>query len=213
MNCVPEMLPDTASVKIRRWRYTGKISHPLLLPRCRPAERTSRQPELSRRESASFRKVWDIFGVWQLVGHLSSAAQNAVQSSDGACITTSAQLYLEYHKTRVGVPPAEVCDLAQFLLCMLVWMVVWSVRFISKGLNITVVSALPAVDILTVHVVLDGCLGHAVLLSVVQKRLTKPHSLCYSIHGKCIVLSVLVLFEQLNYTTGRSIRLSFYLTL
>ena len=39
------------------------------------------------------------------------------------------------------------------------------------------------------------------------------HGLCYSIHGECIVLSMLVLFEQLNYTTGRSIRLSFYLTL
>ena len=84
---------------------------------------------------------------------------------------------------------------------------------IGKGLNIAVISALPAVDLTTVHVVLDGRLSHTVLFSVVQKGLTEPHSLCYSIHGECIVLSMLVLFEQLNYTTVRSIRLSFYLTL
>lgn len=62
---------------------------------------------------------------------------------------------------------------------------------IGKGLNIAVISALPAVDITTVHVVLDGRLSHTVLFSVVQKGLTEPHSLCYSIHGEwCCTIKV-----------------------
>ena len=33
------------------------------------------------------------------------------------------------------------------------------------------------------------------------------HGLCYSIHGECVVLSVWFVY-QLNYNTGRCIRLS-----
>lgn len=37
---------------------------------------------------------------------------------------------------------------------------------IGERLNVAVISALPAIDVLTIHIVLDGCFGYAVLLSV-----------------------------------------------
>lgn len=46
---------------------------------------------------------------------------------------------------------------------------VWSMRSIGERLNVAVISALPAIDVLTIHIVLDGGFGYAVLLSVVQK--------------------------------------------
>ena len=42
-----------------------------------------------------------------------------------------------------------------------------------------------------------------------RKVLSELHGLRYSIHGECVVLSVWFVY-QLNYNTGRPIRLSFY---
>ena len=81
---------------------------------------------------------------------------------------------------------------------MLVRMVVWPVWSIGKRLDVTGISTLPSVDVLTVHVVLDGCFRYAVFFGVLQKWLTKLHSLCYTIHDECVALSVWVLSSNLT---------------
>ena len=137
-----------------------------------------------------FVRFWNIFRVWLFFSHLTLTAQDTIKSGDRALVAASAQLYPEYNQTGMRISSAEVCDLAQFSFRMLVRVVMGPVRSVGKKLDVAVISALPTVDILAVHIVLDGGFRYTVLLSVVQKRLTKPHSLCYSIHDECVALSV-----------------------
>ena len=114
-------------------------------------------------------RFWNVFGIWQLNSHLTLTAKNAIQSSNRAFIAASAQFYPEHNQTGMRVPSAKVFNLTQFSFCVLVWMVMRPVRSVGKGLDVAIVSAFPAVDVLAVHIVLDGCFGHAMLLGVVQK--------------------------------------------
>ena len=116
-----------------------------------------------------FIRFWNVLGIWQFSCHLTLTAQNTIQSGNRALIAASAQLYPEYNQTGMRISSAEVCDLTQFSFCMLVRVVMGPVRSVGKRLDVAVVSALPAVDVLAVHIVLDGCFGYAVLLGVVQK--------------------------------------------
>lgn len=68
--------------------------------------------------------LWNVFGIWQLHGHLAALAQKAIQTRDGACVAPQPQLYPEYHQAGIGTPAAHILDELDLVGLVLVWMAV-----------------------------------------------------------------------------------------
>ena len=67
---------------------------------------------------------WNVFGVGEFYGFPVNAVQELAQSGDGFGIPVLAQLYPEYHKTRVRIPAAHILDQLDLSVCVLVWVTV-----------------------------------------------------------------------------------------
>ena len=105
----------------------------------------------------------DIFGIWQWGCHLTALAEKTIQPRDGSGIAALPELYPEHDDPGVGISAAHIEDELDFFRCVLVWMTVRPVRVICEGLQRSVVALAPAVDILPVEFVTDGCFCNAML--------------------------------------------------
>ena len=94
------------------------------------------------------------------------------------------QLDPEHHKTGIGISPPEIINELDLLWSVLVWMAVWSMGSVLQGLQRSIISLHPAVDVLAVSVVMDGSFCDAILLCVVDQGLPIQGGLCYLIHGE-----------------------------
>ena len=63
-------------------------------------------------------------------------------------------------------------------------MMVRTMRTVGQRLQRSVVSFPPAINILAVGVVADGCFRDAMFLCVGNQGLPEAHGLCYSIHSE-----------------------------
>ena len=123
-------------------------------------------------------------GLGSLTAISPCSSQDAIQAGDGPGIASLAELDPEHHQTGVGISAAHIPDELQLLRRMLVRMAVRAVGAVCEGLEGAVVAFPPAVDILAVGMVADGCFCDAIFLRVLDKGLPVAHGLCYLIHGE-----------------------------
>ena len=129
-------------------------------------------------------RLGNVFGIWQFHSHLTSFSQEAVKARNGTGISPLPKLDPKHHQASVGVPAAHIQDEFDLLRGMLVWMAVRTVGTVGQGLERSVISFPPSVDILAVFVVADGCLCYPIFQRIFDYRLPEAHRLCYSIHSE-----------------------------
>lgn len=111
-------------------------------------------------------RLGNVLGIRQLFCHLAAFPQESVQTGDRTGIAPQPQFHPEHHQTGVWIPAPHILDQFDFIGTMLVWVAVRTVGAVLQGCQRSVIPILPAIDILPVCVVADGCLGNAVLLRI-----------------------------------------------
>lgn len=84
----------------------------------------------------------------------------------------------------MGIPTAHVPDELDFIFCVLIWVTVWTVRAVGKGLDCAVILLTPAIDVLPAGFVADRGFGHAIFQRIFNYHLLKTHILCYLTHSE-----------------------------
>jgi len=97
------------------------------------------------------------------------ALKDAVEAGDGTGIAPLHEFDPEDNKSGMRVPAAHVKDQFQLLRGMLIGMRMRPGGKIPEGIPGPVITVLPPINILTVHMVMDGSFSNAVLFSVVNK--------------------------------------------
>ncbi len=111
----------------------------------------------------------DIPGVRGMDSHHALLFEEAVKTRDGAGIAALHELDPENDKTGVGIASAHIGNKPDFFRGMLVRMVVWPSGEVTQGLDGTVITAFPAVDILPVRFVPDCRFRNPIFVSVFNK--------------------------------------------
>lgn len=95
--------------------------------------------------------------------------QEAVQTGNGALIALPPELNPEYDKAGVRVSAAHPGDESDLIRGMLIGMVVRAPGTIAQGIPGAVVAAFPAIDVLTVGLILDSGIGDTKFFSILNK--------------------------------------------
>lgn len=109
-----------------------------------------------------------VFGIWQFFCHLPAFLQKAVQPGDRPAVAALPQLDPEYHQSGVRVSPAHILDEPDFLRPVLVWMAVGPMGTVLQGLQRTVVTLLPSIDVLPVCVIPYRRFGNPIFLCILN---------------------------------------------
>lgn len=128
-------------------------------------------------------RLGNIFGIGQFDSHLAPFAQESVKTRNGSGIPSLPKLDPKHHQTGVGVPAAHIVDELDLFRPVLVGMMMRAVGTVCQGLQRSVVTLAPAVDILAVGVVAYCCFRDAVFGSIQNQGLPEAHGLCYLIHS------------------------------
>ena len=126
----------------------------------------------------------DIFGVRQFYGHSATFSQETIQPGNGSGVTFLPELDPQHNDPGIRVEAAHVQDELAFFRRVLVWVMMRSMREVCQRLECTVVPLAPAVDVLPVQPVTNGCRGDAVFVRILNYCLPKAHGLCYLVHGE-----------------------------
>lgn len=111
----------------------------------------------------------DVFRIWRMDSHDALFFEEAIETGNGAGVTTLSKLYPENDQAGIRIASAHIHNQLEFLGRMLVGMVVGTPGAIPKGFDRAVKATLPAIDILPVGFVFDSSVGNPVFLSIVNQ--------------------------------------------
>ena len=112
----------------------------------------------------------DVFRVRRMDSHDTLLFKEAVETGDGAGITTLHEFYPKYDESGIGITPAHIGDEFNLFGGVLVRMVVRSAGEVTEGINGAVKAPFPAVNILSVGFVFNGSICNTIFFSVFNKR-------------------------------------------
>lgn len=107
----------------------------------------------------------DILGVGRMDGHDTLFFEKAIEPRNGAGVTALSKLHPEDNKTGIGIASAHIHDELDFFRSMLIRMVMWAAGTVPKGLDRTVKTAFPAVNVLPVCFIFNGSLCDTIFIS------------------------------------------------
>lgn len=110
-----------------------------------------------------------IFGVRRVGSHDAPLFEETVQPGDGTGVAALHELDPENNEAGMGVAPAHIGNELDFFRGMLVRVVVWPPGTVTQGLHGAVKAPFPAVDILSVRLVLDSGFGNPIFVSIINK--------------------------------------------
>ena len=130
--------------------------------------------------------IWfgNILGVRQLYCHSAAFSQETIQPGNGPGVASLPELDPQHDDPSVRIAAAHVQNELDFFRRVLVGVVMRPVRAVCQRLERTIVPLTPAVDILPVQPVTNGCRCDAVFVRILNYRLPKAHGLCYLVHSE-----------------------------
>ena len=126
----------------------------------------------------------DILGVRQFYSHSAAFPQKTIQPGNRSGITSLPELDPQHNDPGVRVAAAHVQNKLDLLRRVLVRVMMRPVRAVCQRLERTIVPLAPAVDVLPVQPVTNGCRSDAVFVRILNYCLPKAHGLCYLVHGE-----------------------------
>ena len=111
----------------------------------------------------------DIFGIGKFFRHDPLVPEETVEPGNGAFIAPLHELHPEDDRSSMRIVPAHIPDKFDFFESMLVWMGMGTSGTVTQGVPGAVIAVFPAINILTVGLIFNGCFGNPITFSIFNK--------------------------------------------